>query len=69
MPRPKWIDEPLNENQTPAAVLRQAARAFEMDAKVFRKISDFQRAITADHYANVLKRVADGKSWADAFVL
>ena len=69
MPRPKWIDEPLNENQTPADVLRQAAKVLEMDAKEFRKHGEYERSRDADHYANVLKRVADGKSWAAAFAL
>lgn len=67
--RPKWIDECPKFVGHPSYVLRQAAKALELEAKELRKAKMRPEATLAAKYSAALQSVADGKTWAEALDL
>lgn len=67
--RPKWIDECPTFVAHPGYVLRQAAKALELDAMELRKGGMKAEASMTKSHASALRAVANGKTWAEALDL
>ena len=63
--RRDYFDQPVETQQ--ANALTQAAAALEYDASLLAKQNKRVQASTARYYATVLRAVANGVTWTQAF--
>ena len=67
MKRPKWTDKTPTYVCHPAQTLKEAAARLDLDATYARKHGLQKEAREANYLAECLRRVAAGKTWAEAF--
>jgi hypothetical protein len=67
MKRPKWTDRRPEIVCHPSAPLKDAAKALELDSVLANKAGQRASAQAAKYYAMCLRKVSEGKTWAEAF--
>ena len=67
MKKPQWVYKTPSFVCHPSATLKEVAKILDMDATKARKSGDKEAGRVANYYAECLRRVAAGQTWAEAF--